>query len=79
MKIVVAMDSFKGSLSAAEACGAVRRGLREADAALDVRTAPLADGGEGTAETLLVASVAQRGLQISALSRLLMWPTRQYP
>lgn len=52
MKIVVAMDSFKGSLTAAEACEAVRRGLLRALPDADVVLRPMADGGEGTAMTL---------------------------
>ncbi|MDJ0522182.1 MAG: glycerate kinase [Planctomycetota bacterium] len=55
MKIVVAMDSFKGSLRAVEACEAVGRGLQAAIPGVDVALVPLADGGEGTAETLLQA------------------------
>lgn len=52
MKIVVAVDSFKGSLSSIEAGKAVRDGiLRACDA--EVRVFPLADGGEGTVEALV--------------------------
>lgn len=52
MKIVVATDSFKGSLSAREACEAVRRGVLRVlpEATIDLK--PMADGGEGTADTL---------------------------
>lgn len=53
MKIVVAMDSFKGSLGAREACEAVKRGLSAiGDGRLEVVSCPLADGGEGTARVL---------------------------
>ena len=52
MKIVFAIDSFKGSLSSLEAGNAAAEGARRAfpDATCVVR--PLADGGEGTVEAL---------------------------
>lgn len=52
MKIVVAMDSFKGSLSSVEAGRAVQEGICRADAHAQVKVLPLADGGEGTAYAL---------------------------
>lgn len=52
MKVVVAIDSFKGSLSSIEAGNAAREGILKAcDAKVTVR--PLADGGEGTTEALI--------------------------
>ena len=56
MRVVVAMDSFKGSLSAVQACEAVGRGLRAACPEAHVRLVPMADGGEGTAATILATS-----------------------
>lgn len=56
MKIVVAMDSFKGSVSAVQACEAVKRGLARGLPESDVHLRPMADGGEGTARTILSAS-----------------------
>lgn len=53
MKIVVAMDSLKGSLSSLEAGQAVRKGALQADPQADVSVRPLADGGEGTVEALV--------------------------
>lgn len=52
MKVVVAVDSFKGSLSSLEAGEAIKIGILKAipDAKVEVR--PLADGGEGTVEAL---------------------------
>ena len=54
MKIVVAMDSLKGSLTSLEAGDAVRSGILKvfSDAVVHVR--PLADGGEGTVEALTI-------------------------
>lgn len=52
MKVVVAIDSLKGSLSSLEAGNAISEGIIKVypDAQVDVR--PLADGGEGTVEAL---------------------------
>ncbi len=55
MKVVVAPNSFKGSLSAAEAAAAIARGVREALPDADVVEIPVADGGEGTVEALVSA------------------------
>ncbi len=55
MKIVLAFDSFKGSLSAKEACKAVREGIHSVRPEIEILLRPMADGGEGTAETLMDA------------------------
>ena len=52
MKVVVAIDSFKGSLSSMEAGTAVAEGIYRADKEAEVTVRPLADGGEGTVEAL---------------------------
>jgi len=52
MKVVIAVDSFKGSLSSIEAGNAVREGILRACEA-DTALFPLADGGEGTVEALV--------------------------
>ena len=54
MKVVVAIDSFKGSLTSLEAGEAVRAGVLKADKDAEVVIRPLADGGEGTVEALAV-------------------------
>jgi len=54
MKIVIAIDSFKGSLSSLEAGRAAAAGIRRAIPAADTVISPLADGGEGTAEALVL-------------------------
>ncbi len=53
MKVVVAVDSFKGSLTSMEAGNAVLEGIRRVDSKADVIVRPLADGGEGTVEALV--------------------------
>ena len=55
MKVVVAPNSFKGSLSASQAAAAIARGVREAMPDATVVEVPVADGGEGTAEALVTA------------------------
>lgn len=60
MNIVVAMDSFKGSLSSIEAGQAVRAGIAQADPSTQVTVRPLADGGEGTVEALISGMGGQR-------------------
>ena len=53
MKIVIAMDSFKGSLTSVEAGKAVQAGILRVFPDAEARIFPLADGGEGTVEALI--------------------------
>lgn len=55
MKIVVAPDSFKGSLDALEVCNCVEKGIKEVFQAAEIKKIPLADGGEGTVAALVMA------------------------
>ncbi len=52
MKILVAIDSFKGSLTSLQAGNAVKEAIHKIDASAQVVVKPLADGGEGTVEAL---------------------------
>lgn len=52
MKIVIAIDSFKGSLSSVEAGEAAALGIKRVFPEAETVIAPLADGGEGTVEAL---------------------------
>ncbi|HGC7802501.1 TPA: glycerate kinase [Streptococcus agalactiae] len=52
MKVVVAIDSLKGSLSSLEAGNAIKESINEVISGADVEVHPLADGGEGTVEAL---------------------------
>ena len=54
-RVVVAPDSFKGSLSAVEVCAAVEEGVRRVHPGADVVRVPMADGGEGTLDCFLSA------------------------
>ncbi len=52
MRVVIAIDSFKGSLSSIEAGNAVKEAICRLDHTAEVVVKPLADGGEGTVEAL---------------------------
>jgi glycerate kinase len=53
MKIIIAPDSFKGSLSSIAVADAVERGIKAVDSSIEVLKIPMADGGEGTVESLI--------------------------
>ena len=55
MRIVLAPDSFKESMSAPEAAAAMARGVRRAAPEAECTLMPMADGGEGTTEALIAA------------------------
>lgn len=52
LKVVIAIDSLKGSLTSLEAGDAIRAGVCKADPGAQIIVRPLADGGEGTVEAL---------------------------
>ena len=52
IKIIIAPDSFKGSIGAAEAAEAIKAGLAETLGDADLLTLPIADGGEGTLDAM---------------------------
>ena len=54
MRVVVAIDSFKGSMSSLEAGEAISNGIKKAHKDTEVEIRPLADGGEGTVEALSI-------------------------
>ena len=54
MKVVVAIDSLKGSLSSLEAGNAIKTGIHRVMPDAEVCVRPLADGGEGTVEALVL-------------------------
>lgn len=59
MRIVVAPDSFKGSVSALGVANAMERGILTVFPEAEVLKAPIADGGEGTVEALVEATGGQ--------------------
>ncbi|WP_010434625.1 glycerate kinase [Enterobacter mori] len=56
MKIVIAPDSYKESLSALEVATAIERGFREIFPSANYVKLPVADGGEGTVEAMVAAT-----------------------
>ena len=60
MKLVIAPDSFKESLDAEGVARAIARGIESTLADVDIHCVPVADGGEGTTEALIAATVGQQ-------------------
>lgn len=56
MKIVIAPDSYKESLSALDVATAIEQGFREIYADAEYVKLPVADGGEGTVEAMVAAT-----------------------
>ena len=56
MKVTVAIDSFKGSLSTFQAGNAISEGVKLVYPDADVKVCPVADGGEGTVEAVISAT-----------------------
>jgi len=63
MKVTIAIDSLKGSLTSIQAGNAIKDGILKADPDADVTVRPLADGGEGTADALILG---MNGREVSA-------------
>ena len=59
MRVLIAPDSFKETLTADEAAEAIARGLRSAQPDVTVDLCPMADGGEGTVQALVAATGGQ--------------------
>ncbi len=56
MKIIIAPDSFKESLSAPDAAEAIAKGVKDACCDAETVIVPMADGGEGTVEAVVAAT-----------------------
>jgi len=52
LKIIIAPDKFKGSLSSQEVCNAVEKGILKVDSSVEIKKIPIADGGEGSLKVL---------------------------
>lgn len=66
MKIVIAPDSFKGTLPALHVAQAIADGIRNVLADADIKILPMADGGEGTLDAILFATQGEkRSVQVS--------------
>ncbi len=60
MRIVIAPNAFKGSLSALEAAEAIGEGVRVAAREAELVLVPIADGGDGTVDALVAATQGER-------------------
>ena len=56
MKVIIATDSFKGTLTAYEACEIIAKAICESAPAAQLVIKPMADGGEGTARAMIQAA-----------------------
>ncbi len=56
MKITIAPDSFKGSLTALQVCDAIADGVAACDPQIECVKVPMGDGGEGTVQSLVDAT-----------------------
>jgi allantoinase len=65
MRIVIAPDKFKGSLTAPEVAERVAAGARRADPAIEVVEIPSADGGEGTLDAAIAAGFEHREVSVA--------------
>lgn len=55
-KIIVAPDSFKGTMHSIEVCDIIKNAIHSVDVSIEVVTIPIADGGEGTVDAFLSAA-----------------------
>jgi glycerate kinase len=60
MKILIAPDSFKGSLSAEQIANSMEKGIRRVKQDAEVFKIPMADGGEGTIDAILAAKKGEK-------------------
>lgn len=65
MRVLVAPDKFKGSLTAADAADAMRLGVLDVAPDADVVTMPVADGGEGTVDAFVAAGATQHEVEVA--------------
>ncbi|MCY0388140.1 glycerate kinase [Robbsia sp. Bb-Pol-6] len=63
--IVIAPDSFKGSLGAAAVAAAIATGLRRALPDAQLRLRPMADGGEGTRDAFMTGSARRHDVMVT--------------
>lgn len=65
MRVVIALDSFKGSLDAAAACAALAEGWTSARPVDELIRRPMADGGEGTLDAFVAAVPGARRMPVT--------------
>ena len=65
MRVVIAPDSFKGSITAADAASALADGWAEVDPSAEIVLRPMADGGEGTVEAFEAAIAGATRMRVT--------------
>lgn len=65
MRVVIALDSFKGSITAAAAAAALAEGWRQRDPDAELVMRPMADGGEGTLEAFAAATTGAERVPVT--------------
>lgn len=77
MKILIAPDKFKGSLSAEEVCAAIKAGILSKIPDTEVISLPLADGGEGFSEAIIGKKINKK-VEITVNDPLNRWKSSYY-
>ena len=67
MRVLVAPQEFKGSLTAVEAAAAIGQGVQRVYPEAVIDSAPVADGGPGTVEAIVHAATAAPRLPVSTV------------
>ncbi|WP_413105392.1 glycerate kinase [Streptomyces sp. Inha503] len=65
MRVLIAADKFKGSLTAAQVAERLTTGLRRAAPRASVASVPVADGGDGTVDAAVVAGFGRREIRVT--------------
>lgn len=60
MKVIISPDSFKGTLSALEAAQVIEQAIQQVDTTIETILLPVADGGEGTVDVLVTATMGKK-------------------
>src|SRR3712207_9063604 len=66
MKFVLAPDSFKESMTAKEAAEAIERGIKKVMPSAECVKVPMADGGEGTVQSLVDATKDRKSTRLNS-------------
>lgn len=73
MKIIIAPDKFKGSLTSVEVCSAIREGILLGDEKAEISIFPMADGGDGFAEIMkyYTGTITEQVQSVDPLGRII--------
>jgi glycerate kinase len=77
LKILIAPDKFKGSLTAQEVCDSIEAGILSVKPESDIIKLPLADGGEGFSEAIIGKKISEK-VEITVNDPLNRWKSAHY-